>query len=370
MIDFGSDESFIENYKRLKSSRKMGELYKCDKTSVLNHAKKIGYNTKGNKEIKLSQENKEEIIANYEKLKSSRKVAEIYNCSSTAVLNFLKKNNIQTYEHGVFSSIPEEEFIANYEELKSAQSMGELYGCSSTAVLNYAKKIGYHTSLKKNYKLSDEDKNFIIEHYEDMTSGELAEKFNVSRGMITKLWFDNNLNGKPKILTKTTEIDMTGQTIGYWTVLSKSELRNSGGVIYWHCKCSCGTERDVLGTSLRNRTSLSCGCKQFSKGNEKIKKLLSEAGINFEQEKKFLTCKDKKELPFDFYVNNQYLIEYDGSQHYDENTIFNYEYTHQHDLMKSKWCKDNNIPLIRIPYTHYNDLKLEDLKLETTKFLE
>ena len=34
----------------------------------------------------------------------------------------------------------------------------------------------------------------------------------------------------------------------------------------------------------------------------------------------------------------------------------------------SIWCKDNNIPLIRIPYTHYKELKIEDLLLETSKF--
>ena len=41
IIEWGTDESFIENYMELKSSRKMGELYNCDKTSVLNHAKKL-----------------------------------------------------------------------------------------------------------------------------------------------------------------------------------------------------------------------------------------------------------------------------------------------------------------------------------------
>ena len=54
MIDFGSNETFIENYKKLKSSRKMGELYNCDKSSILNHAKKIGYDPNQNKEIKIT----------------------------------------------------------------------------------------------------------------------------------------------------------------------------------------------------------------------------------------------------------------------------------------------------------------------------
>ena len=39
-INWGSDDDFIANYLHLKSSRKMGELYGCDKTTVLSHAKK------------------------------------------------------------------------------------------------------------------------------------------------------------------------------------------------------------------------------------------------------------------------------------------------------------------------------------------
>ena len=92
--------------------------------------------------------------------------------------------------------------------------------------------------------------------------------------------------------------------------------------------------------------------------------------INYEQEKRFDSCKDKSYLPFDFYVNNQYLIEYDGKQHFKNEGLFNYEEIHKHDLMKSKWCKENNIPLIRIPYTHYDNLCIEDLLLETSKFIE
>ena len=41
IIKWGTDEDFIKKYEELKSSRKMGEYYQCNKTSVLNHAKEI-----------------------------------------------------------------------------------------------------------------------------------------------------------------------------------------------------------------------------------------------------------------------------------------------------------------------------------------
>lgn len=39
------------------------------------------------------------------------------------------------------------------------------------------------------------------------------------------------------------------------------------------------------------------------------------------------------------------------------------------DKIKNEWCKKNNIPLIRIPYTELDFLTLKDLNIETTKFL-
>ena len=78
---------------------------------------------------------------------------------------------------------------------------------------------------------------------------------------------------------------------------------------------------------------------------------------------------------FDFYVENKYLIEYDGEQHFifknneGWNNEEHFKKTQEHDSYKNQWCKDNNIPLIRIPYTHYDNIVIQDLLLETSQFL-
>lgn len=266
----------------------------------------------------------------------------------------------------------DDDFIANYLELKSSRKMGELYGCDKSSVLNHAKKINFNINqINRDYKLSPQDKENIIKDYNSKTSNELAKEYNVSRGMITKIWYDANLKGKERKYENTTEIDLTGQNFGKWTVLRKADKRASNGSIYWHCRCECGAEKDVLGQSLREGKSLSCGGHaNISKGNEKIAQILKQNNINYETEKTFDSCKDKRYLPFDFYIDNKYLIEYDGEQHFNKDSVFDYEYTHSHDLMKSKWCKENNIPLIRIPYTRYEDLNIKDLLLETSEFIE
>ena len=43
MINFGDNETFIQNYEKLKSSYKMPELYNCDRKSISNQATKIVY---------------------------------------------------------------------------------------------------------------------------------------------------------------------------------------------------------------------------------------------------------------------------------------------------------------------------------------
>lgn len=121
----------------------------------------------------------------------------------------------------------------------------------------------------------------------------------------------------------------------------------------------------------------SCGCSKESIGEEKIKNILKEKEIKFIQEKTFPGCvspKTKRLLRFDFYVEDKYLIEFDGKQHFqiggdfvkDEQALQEIKFR---DSFKNNWCLNNNIPLIRIPYTHLKKLVLEDLLLETTTFL-
>lgn len=108
-----------------------------------------------------------------------------------------------------------------------------------------------------------------------------------------------------------------------------------------------------------------------------IAQLLTNNNIQFIREATFGTClfeDTKYPAKFDFYINNKYLIEYDGEQHFSANNRgWNTEEqlikTQEHDAYKNQWCKENNIPLIRIPYTHLNDLCIEDLKLETSRFI-
>ncbi len=57
-----------------------------------------------------------------------------------------------------------------------------------------------------------------------------------------------------------TDVDLTGQTFGYWTVLGPAEKADQGSE-YFHCRCICGQERDIPENTLRSGQSKSCGCR-------------------------------------------------------------------------------------------------------------
>jgi len=169
--------------------------------------------------------------------------------------------------------------------------------------------------------------------------------------------------------------DLTGKIFGYLTVIKQDNNPNLKGV-YWICKCKCGNIVSVRARSLSSNRTLSCGCFGSSKGEVLINDILSQNNISFKKEVSNETLQYKRKLRFDFgiYEHNKikYFIEYDGIQHFKQSggwhTKEGVAFTQFKDQLKNQWCKDNNIPLIRIPYTAYNTLSIEDLKLETTQY--
>lgn len=101
-----------------------------------------------------------------------------------------------------------------------------------------------------------------------------------------------------------------------------------------------------------------------SLGEELISKRLDSCHIEYEREYTFkdLIGVGGGLLRYDFalFDNGEIikLIEYDGKQHFeiafdDESQFIR---TQQHDSMKNEYAQDNNIPLLRIPYTEYENI--------------
>ena len=102
-----------------------------------------------------------------------------------------------------------------------------------------------------------------------------------------------------------------------------------------------------------------------SRGEVKIEEILTEAGLNFKMELSFegLNSSNGRPLRFDFAVfdddgNLDFLIEYQGRQHYEPSSKFGGKkgfYQQQYnDTKKRRFCKLHGIKLIEIPYYEEN----------------
>ena len=169
--------------------------------------------------------------------------------------------------------------------------------------------------------------------------------------------------------------DLVGQKFGKLTVIRMSEKRNKANLRLWECLCECGHTTYATSAILNSGHKVSCGCIN-SRGELKIANILKENSIKFKRQMYYddLLSEKGTHLRFDFYLYNQkYLIEYDGEQHFlcserGWHTERELVKVQERDKNKNEYCEEHGIPLIRIPYTHYDDLCLEDLLLETTKF--
>jgi len=109
------------------------------------------------------------------------------------------------------------------------------------------------------------------------------------------------------------------------------------------------------------------GCAQCceSKGEKIIRKYLLENNINFENQFKISKCKNKRMLSFDFSIFEAEkligLIEFQGMQHYKSIKSWDGEkgfiQRKFRDSIKSNFCRENNIPLLIIPYWNKNNIE-------------
>jgi very-short-patch-repair endonuclease len=108
----------------------------------------------------------------------------------------------------------------------------------------------------------------------------------------------------------------------------------------------------------------------MTKGERYIKKYLDDNNIIYNLQFRFDNCKLNRPLPFDFYLPNLNLcIEYDGIQHFEVDNkyainamkFFGGEQSKIKrnicDNIKSSFCRENNIKLIRISYLDIKNIK-------------
>ena len=158
---------------------------------------------------------------------------------------------------------------------------------------------------------------------------------------------------------------MVGLRFGKLTVLQPYGTAQDGTIDYL-CQCDCGNKKIINGSSLRSGTTKSCGCINYSIGEQYIKDILISNNIDFKKEYKF---EDFKQYRYDFaiLINNKVvrLIEFDGTQHYEPVKLWDktieFSERQKRDQEKNEYAKSHNIPLVRIPYWERDHITLDML---------
>ncbi len=154
-----------------------------------------------------------------------------------------------------------------------------------------------------------------------------------------------------------------------------NERSPNGGSVMYKCRCDCGEELLVASTELRAKRKSCCSRCKMSLGAITIESLLKENNIKYQKEYVITDIYNNESMQkfrFDFYLpDNNIIIEYDGEQHFTAIDYFGgkegLKKTQRRDKIKTNYCIDNGITLIRIPYTHTN-ITIKDL-LDKSDFI-
>ena len=167
--------------------------------------------------------------------------------------------------------------------------------------------------------------------------------------------------------------DFIGKEFNGIKIIDIIKLKGSKFGTLWQCKCPyCNDYFVAQPLFILDDTISHCGCQSKSKGELAVDAFLKKLDIEkncdlyYQYTFKDLISDKNARLRYDFALvdkktNKIYLIEYDGPQHDDINSVIGaksleeakeiFETTKQHDLMKDNYALRNNYPLLRIKDT-------------------
>lgn len=167
-----------------------------------------------------------------------------------------------------------------------------------------------------------------------------------------------------------------GTKFGFLTITGNFKTHKSEGensYTYYEVQCDCGSapfyvrKEHLTGQGGRHSRIISCGCNSKSSGEIKISQLLEALQIQYKEQ--YNIPELSQFMKFDFAIFDgqdlKALIEYDGEQHFKAIEKWGGEEKLQaqqeRDKRKDEYCKEKEIPLIRIPYTDFKILDEEYL---------
>jgi len=258
--------------------------------------------------------------------------------------------NIICNNHGVFNQIAHNHICGQ--------------GCPSCANVN---KLTTETFIIKSKVIHGDIYDYSLVEYKN---NKTKVKIICKKHGIFEVRPDNHINNKSKCpkcyglnKSKSEIIDIFEKIHGKKYDYSLIDYKTSNSKMLIGCK-----KHGIFLQSFKSHGIRKCGCPicKESYGEKEIRKLLEFNDIKYIIEFKFNDCRDINPLPFDFYLPDyNTCIEFDGRQHFESIEHFGgikgFQLIQNHDIIKTNYCKNNNIKLLRIKYNENINNKLQDL---------
>ena len=214
-----------------------------------------------------------------------------------------------------------------------------------------------------NYEIRDKD-SLVGKVFEKLTVIERAEKPNGVKGgdaywlckcecgTETIVMGKSLKNGKTKSCGcyrhEKNVKNLIGLKFGKLTVVRELELNQEGRQL-WECQCDCGNIHVTNGRNLQMGTCSSCGCLT-SKGEAEIESILQNNNINYSKQFVFADLKSKKGFPlrFDFAI-----FENNSLSH-----LIEFQGEQYYDYSGSYFDNPKDNDLLKIEYCKNNNIKL------------
>jgi hypothetical protein len=307
---------------------------------------------------------------------------------------FEQKPHLHRKGHGCTKCGNESRRINNFEE-RSNKIFDHKYDYSLVNYVNNTTKVKikcpYHGIFEQTPMKHLSGHHCIYCSRIKSNTGKFIKKANLKHNNKYSYSLVNYVNSKTKVEIECHEHGVFHQTpnshlLGYGCSHCSGNYRMNADDFIIKCKDRYGNKYDYTKTvyiNAKTKVGIKCHehgyffkipynflkgyeCKRCSNvislGENQINSLLCKNQINFLEQHSFDGCKHKNKLQFDFYLpEHNTCIEYDGKQHFESIDFFGGEESFNKqkikDNIKNKYCKDNNIELIRIPYWDFNNIE-------------
>ena len=320
---------------------------------TINYYRELGYNTTDKKQIII-------LVSDLKKNSHTQIQVKCAKCGSVKEMMYKTYNKITNNNKSEY-------YCSKCKSEKIKQTNLEKYGVENIFQYEKIKEKIKHNNIEKYgvdyYQQTDNYKNKVkntnLERY-GVSSYTKTEKCKLKIKQTKKERYgDANYNNKEKMILTIRENEkkniinkakkIHGDLYDYSLINNYENMVKKEKII---CK-----KHGVFYQSMGQHIYSKHGCPKCreSKGEKKIRLYLEEKKILYISQKKFKECKNKRELPFDFYLPELNIcIEYDGEQHYKSFEYFGGEekflQTLLNDIIKTEFCDNNNIKLIRYKY--------------------